>query len=163
MTVMLRCMQYSSDHHCMLNFVNLVDDAVRESIRIAPADILSWMAAAINHWIFSQPIQDRQDFLNEFISQALAPGLIPISRCLDIIQSLKPCHHSPVHDFARERKRVLTSSSGIDELGSARCAARRASTSASSASDKGVSSSSMARRISNCRCSNVSEGNSSST
>src|SRR5665213_1002924 len=147
----------------MFRFRNFVDDAVRKSFGVTPADVFARMTPRIEQRIFCQRIPDLNDLLYKFCAQTGLLRLIPARGFSHVGFDFRPEFHSPVHFLNCERRLDFISSNGTAEAGFLRCAARRFSTNAPSAGDNPGSSKSSARRTSNCRSFKVRVGNSCKT
>ena len=69
MFVITRGVQNCRHHNRMFRFQNFVDDTIRKSFRVAPADVFARMAAGVEQWIFRQRIPDLDDFLDKLRAQ----------------------------------------------------------------------------------------------
>src|SRR6185295_5405557 len=124
-----------------------VDNSVREAPRITPPNVLARMTSAMKQRIYSEFIQYGQDFFDESIPKTFATTVVPRRNLDDIILRFRPCDNLPVHGFVRDWRCSRIVSSGKEDAGFKRWAARRESTKASSDSDSAGSSNSMTRRI----------------
>ncbi len=111
-----RRMQHCRHDHRPLSLHNL-NDAVRETIRVSPADVPRRMPSAVQQWVVAQRVTNPEDFLDEFRAEPRAAVFIP-RRSLGHV----PLHfgaelHPPVHCGKRERRRAFISSRGTAEPG----------------------------------------------
>jgi hypothetical protein len=163
MTIVSCCMQHGRHNDGIVCFDYFVDHSIGESVGVTPADVLPRMSATLQHWVRRQFIKHPDDLLAELGAQAGLLRVISLGRLTYVGLDFWTKQHPPFHGLYWRRSRCFISSRDIDESGLARWSARRDSTRASSMAGSPLSSSSTARRISNWRCSNVSDGNSSST
>src|SRR5215471_13713771 len=134
-----RGMEYGGDDHDVLFVDYLVNHAVREAIWVLPSNVLKWMATTVQERINGQGVQNSDNFRDEFGAQTFLLRIVPVSGQENILTRLFSDNDTPAHRDLRSRRRDFISSSGIEEPGSAWCAARRSSTSASSTGPSGGS------------------------
>ncbi len=69
MFIIARGVQNCGNHNRMFRFQNFVDDAIRKSFRVTPADIFARMTAGVEQRIFRERIPDPNDFFDKFRAQ----------------------------------------------------------------------------------------------
>src|SRR2546429_9970406 len=112
-------MKHRSNDHKPLCFNHFVDNAIRKPLWISPMDILRGMSAAMQKWIDREGIEYRQYLVDEFISETSSSSFIPLGCFKHVVFRLRTGNDLPFHGFDRDRKRRLSSASGIEVLGSA--------------------------------------------
>ncbi len=152
--------QYSSYFDDVICFVGFVDDAIRKTVCVTPADIFEWVTATVKKWIFCHSLPRFDNLFDELSTESRIAALIPIGCFNNILLDLRRELDPPFHLPYRERTRDFMSSKDNADFGSSLRAASRESTRASSALSNGESSNSKAWRINSCRCSKVSVGSS---
>jgi hypothetical protein len=65
--------QNRGDHNQVFGFQDFVNDAIRKSFRVTPADVFAQITAGIEQRVFRERIPDLNDFLDEFSTK---PGLL---------------------------------------------------------------------------------------
>ncbi len=156
-------MQDGGNKHSVRCLVHLVDHPKRKAVGILPANVFVRMPSSIEQRVICKGIPNSDYLLHEFAAQSRLSRLVPNSGLGHILFDLGSDDHPPAHLGGQDRNRAFIVSSAMDDSGFCRCFAKRSSTSVSSCVESGDSSSSKARRISNCRCSSVSDGNPSRT
>jgi len=152
--------QHGCHLYCLRGLMDFVDHPVGKALGITPADVFDRMSAAVEQRVFRQRIPDPDDFLDKLRAQSGLPAFLPVRRLGNILFDSRSELDAPAHLQRRDRSRAFISSSDTAEAGASRKPLNRDSTNDSSASLKGGSSSSMARRMSSCRCSKVNAGSS---
>jgi hypothetical protein len=107
-----------SDYYKALFVDDFVDYTVRKAPWVTPTNVLGWMPAAMQEWIYRQLIKHRQSLFDEFVSQTGSLVVIPIRRLGYVVFRLGSRNDFPFHDFDRERRRFFKSSRDTEELGS---------------------------------------------
>ena len=113
-------MQNCRHNHDVLSLKDLVDNAIRKAFRVAPANILSRVAAGVQQGIFFQRVPNPDDLLHEFGSQPRLPRLLPNGGFGYVVLDLRAKLDGPAHLTNRERRRVSISLSGTADLGARR-------------------------------------------
>lgn len=55
---------------CLIDFVN---DTVRKTVWVAPANVFSWMATAVKEWVLFQRVPDMNYLFNKFSAKSRLP------------------------------------------------------------------------------------------
>ena len=76
---MPRRMKNSRDHDHLLALEYFVNYSVAKAFEVTPANILAWMAAAIEQRILSKAVEECPKFANKSVTQTLPPAVIPCS------------------------------------------------------------------------------------
>lgn len=74
---MPRGVKYSSDYNYLLLLNHFVNYAIRETLRISPANVLARMSPAMKQRIYCEFIENSQEFFDESISKTFAVAVIP--------------------------------------------------------------------------------------
>src|SRR5262249_45588228 len=101
MTLVPRRVQHCGNHDKLLSFDNLVDDAIRETLRITPTDVLAWMLPAIEERILRNGVEHMNHRLTELTAQTRLPGLIPSGGLGNVALHLGTHDDAPVHESER--------------------------------------------------------------
>jgi len=71
--------EHGSDDNKPVLLDDLVNHAIRKAFRVSPANVLPWMATAMQHRIYREFIEHIEDFFDKSIPETLAVAAIP--RC----------------------------------------------------------------------------------
>src|SRR5260370_34615611 len=70
-------MNYGADHDSLLLNNYFIDHPIWKVLRISPANVLAWMAAAMQQRVFAQGIEHRDNFFRESDAKPFTAALVP--------------------------------------------------------------------------------------
>ena len=110
--------KHCRDNHGLFRFVHLIHNTIRETLRIAPSNILGAIPTAVQQRIFRQRIPNANDLLRKLCAQSRLARLIPSGGLRHVLLYFRAELNPPIHLENRSRSRVFISSNGTAESGS---------------------------------------------
>src|SRR5260370_25238352 len=106
-------MNYGADHDSLLLNNYFIDHPIWKVLRISPANVLAWVAAAMQQRGFGQRVEHFDDFFRESEAKPFTAVLVPGGRFQHIILTLRAYNNPPFHCPKRVRSDTFRSSTSI--------------------------------------------------
>ncbi len=94
---MSRGVQDSHDHDGFFRLLHTVDDPIRKTLRVAPADMPHVMPSRIQKRVFRKCRKNLGHGRDKLPSQPGTPGIVPRCGFVKVRANLRAHHHAPVH------------------------------------------------------------------